>query len=250
MGKYDLPAMINFIQQNSKSTKNKVKKITYIGHSQGTSQLFAGLTLLPEFYENTLNGFIALGPVTSLKNMSSDFLNNMLKLPLIDFFSYFGYHELFRNSQFLENFQKKVCGKFGAFCSGILQSISDFSIDDDDMDRFLVYISHYPSGASINCFAHLLQNKQYQPFSTFKDMIPYDFTKIPKNIPIGLFVGSDDRLATPEDNRILKITLEQQGVLNFYKEYEKTGHISFFISKSNCFMNDIIEKIEEYSNKN
>jgi predicted esterase len=249
MGKYDLPAMIKFIQENSKSTKNEIKKITYVGHSQGTSQLFAGLTLLPEFFEKTLNGFIALGPATSLKYMNSNFLNTLTKIPIIDFLSFLGYHELFANNEFIEKFQKLVCEKFGTFCSGILQSISDLSIEDDDMDRFLVYISHYPSGASINCFAHLLQNKKYQPFSTFKDMIPYDFNKIPKNIPIGLFVGSDDRLATPEDNRILRKTLNDQGVLNFYKEYEKTGHISFFISKSNIFMNDVLEKIKEYSNK-
>jgi pimeloyl-ACP methyl ester carboxylesterase len=250
MGKYDLPAMIKFIQEKTKSTKNEIKKITYVGHSQGTSQLFAGLTLLPEFFENSLNGFIALGPVTSLKYIKSDLLNIMDKLNIIDFMSYLGFREMFPNLEFVTSFQKLVCEKFGVVCSGILQTMSDYSTEDDDMDRFLIYVSHFPSGTSLNCFLHFLQSKRYQPFSSLREMIPYDFTKIPKNIPIGLFVGSDDRLATPEDNRILKKILEEQGVLNYYKEYEKTGHLSFFISISNSFMNDVLQKIDEYSNKN
>jgi len=246
MGKYDLPAMIKFIQENTKSTNNEIKKITYVGHSQGTAQLFAGLTLLPDFYQSSLNGFIALGPVTSLKNLSSTLLKFMEKFNLPDFLAYLGFHEIFPDIEFVSNFQQLVCSKFGIICSGILETISDYSTKDDDMDRFVVYVSHFPSGSSLNCFLHFVQLMRYQPFSSFREMIPYDLTKI-KNIPIALFVGSDDRLATPEDNRILKKTLEQQNVLNFYREYENTGHISFFVSKSNIFMNDVLQKIKEFS---
>lgn len=39
MGQYDIPAFYNYILKNSKA-----EKIVYIGHSQGTAQMFAALT--------------------------------------------------------------------------------------------------------------------------------------------------------------------------------------------------------------
>lgn len=39
MGRYDVSAMVDFILE-----KNGGQKIAYVGHSQGTAQLFAGLT--------------------------------------------------------------------------------------------------------------------------------------------------------------------------------------------------------------
>ena len=40
-----------------------VEKITYIGHSQGTTQMFASLTLFPEFYQKHMVRFVAVAPV-------------------------------------------------------------------------------------------------------------------------------------------------------------------------------------------
>lgn len=257
MGIYDLPAMINYIKNQTISEESYKEKplfsnstkITYIGHSQGTSQLFAALTLMPNFFEKNLNGFIALGPVTSLKNLSSTLLRYMVKFKLADFLGYLGFREVFPNIEFVSNFQTLICDKFGIICSKALEVISDYSTEDDDMERFVNYISHFPSGASLDSFLALIQNIMYQPFASFREMIPYEFENLRnRNIKIAMFVGEDDRLATPQDNRILKGILEEKGVLDFYKEYEKTGHISFFISKSNLFMDDIVRKIDEYWN--
>lgn len=40
------------------------QKIDYIGHSQGTTIMFAALSLRIESVINNINKFIALGPVT------------------------------------------------------------------------------------------------------------------------------------------------------------------------------------------
>jgi len=95
MGLYDLPSMLNFIQRIT----NTNKKITYIGHSQGTAQLFAGITLLPEYYKGKLKGFIALIPVTSIKNVNLTFLKHIVDQHLFELFVKLGISELFRNSQ-------------------------------------------------------------------------------------------------------------------------------------------------------
>ncbi len=72
MGLYDLPAIIDYIR-----TTTGVEKITYIGHSQGTTQMFAGLSLKNDYYSKILNVFTALGPVTNLENIGSSFLKKL-----------------------------------------------------------------------------------------------------------------------------------------------------------------------------
>ena len=47
LGLFDQPALHDFILN-----KTKVQKLTYIGHSQGTSQMFAALSLMPEFFKD------------------------------------------------------------------------------------------------------------------------------------------------------------------------------------------------------
>ena len=46
MAKYDLPANVKFVLEQT-----KVPTISYIGHSQGTTQAFAGFSLFPELQE-------------------------------------------------------------------------------------------------------------------------------------------------------------------------------------------------------
>ena len=61
MGIYDLPAEIDFILSHT-----KYENITYIGHSQGTTQFLMGASLLPEYFEPRVSLFIALAPVARL----------------------------------------------------------------------------------------------------------------------------------------------------------------------------------------
>ncbi len=58
----DLPANIEYVKKIAKSDK-----VIYIGHSQGTLQLFIQLCLNPDFKDN-LAGFFGLGPVLHVNN--------------------------------------------------------------------------------------------------------------------------------------------------------------------------------------
>lgn len=46
MADYDLPALLEFILQ-----KTKVQNVSYIGHSQGTIQMFVGLSENLEYFK-------------------------------------------------------------------------------------------------------------------------------------------------------------------------------------------------------
>lgn len=62
MAQYDIPANFEYIKNVTKA-----KQIIYIGHSQGTTQMFAHLCMKPEFKAN-IKAFIGLGPVTTVGN--------------------------------------------------------------------------------------------------------------------------------------------------------------------------------------
>jgi len=246
MGLKDIPAMVKFIQKETASDSGEIKKISYMGHSQGTSQFFAGMTLLPEFYEKSFNGMIALGPVTNLENIKSSLILTMINLHLDLIIDLTGVTEVLPDKYAVSALEKFVCTNAPIICNKILEAFADDSTDDDDKDRFKVFIGHFPSGASYKSMKHFEQGIKNKSFASYGDNLPYDFSKI-KNIKISLFVGGEDELATVKDNRIFKETLQKNGLLSFYKEYPLSGHLSFFVSKGNDFMVDVIQKLKEYS---
>lgn len=62
IAKYDLPANVDYIKKVTQSDK-----VLYIGHSQGTIQMFAQICLNPHFQQN-IAAFIGLGPVAFVGN--------------------------------------------------------------------------------------------------------------------------------------------------------------------------------------
>ena len=62
MGKYDTPANISKIKELT-----GFEKILYLGYSQGTTQMFYGLSKYEEsFYADNLLKFLAFAPCTQL----------------------------------------------------------------------------------------------------------------------------------------------------------------------------------------
>lgn len=70
MGDHDIPSVTKYIIQNTGHPK-----IAYIGHSQGTTQLFYALSTNQDFFKDKVSVFIALGPVLELSHGKSNLLN-------------------------------------------------------------------------------------------------------------------------------------------------------------------------------
>jgi pimeloyl-ACP methyl ester carboxylesterase len=82
MGELDLPAGIDFILN-----KTKQEQLTYIGHSQGSTSLFAGMCLKPHYFKDKIKLFIAIAPVIRMTNVRSQAIktaNNFVVKKLID----------------------------------------------------------------------------------------------------------------------------------------------------------------------
>lgn len=252
MAIYDLPAMIDYI-----ILKTNVEKITYFGHSQGTLQVFVGMTLIPDYFNRTLNGIIALGPVTSMANIGSNFLYFTAKTDLDNILAFLGFKEFLPNMKAFNELNSLLCDKLHLICNGLLELIADSNAYYDDQDKMPVFLAHFPSGTSlkdISHFAQFVRNKNFAQFDYGKvknleiygNSIPpeYNLNKIRNKIC--LFVGTDDRLATTKDNRIFKEILSKNGNLVWYKEYDNMGHLTFFVPKDFSYNNDIMNCVKEF----
>lgn len=69
MGTFDCPATIDHILEQTGQ-----ENLTYIGHSEGTSQLMAAGTLMPEYFNEKLNLGILLAPPVGMSNLSTKIL--------------------------------------------------------------------------------------------------------------------------------------------------------------------------------
>lgn len=69
MGEHDLPAVITYIRKVTAQ-----QKIAYIGHSQGTSEMYYALATNEDFFADKISVFIALGPVMKLTHCKSSLL--------------------------------------------------------------------------------------------------------------------------------------------------------------------------------
>ena len=76
----DLPkdnrAVIDYVLQQTGATK-----VAYIGHSQGTAQMYAGLSDEPDWYPDKLALFTALAPVVRTKNQHWSLFTAFQKYP-------------------------------------------------------------------------------------------------------------------------------------------------------------------------
>lgn len=73
MSIYDLPAGLSYIFQMTN------KKISYIGHSQGTTQMWAALSERKENVQKYLKNFISLAPVVYLNHCKSNLINFLVR---------------------------------------------------------------------------------------------------------------------------------------------------------------------------
>ena len=249
---YDLPAMIDHIKMHT-----KVEKITYFGHSQGNIQIFAAMSIIPEYFQANLNGIISLGPVSNLANIGSTFFSLLANSKLDYILSYLGINEFLPNLNAVNEIKSLLCNKLHIICDGVLELIMDANAADDDPDKIDVFHGHFPSGTSLRDvmhFSQLVRSKKFAQFDygTVQNMVnygqneapEYDLSKIMNKVC--LFIGKNDRLATIADNRILRDKLISIEKLVFYKEYDNMGHLTFFVPKDFSYNEDIKNCLMEF----
>jgi len=252
MGLYDLPPIIDHIKKINQFNE----KIIYIGHSQGTAQLFSALTLNLDYFKKNIKLFVALGPVASVHNMSSKLLITMEKMKIDLLFEKLSFNEVLSTDEKIKRASSWLLPKLPVLTSLLMNLISDDDCKEyNNLEMMPVYLTHNPGGSSLKAINHFVQCMRCKKFRTYdygretnleiynsEEPPEYDLKKI-YDFPIALFSGKGDKLATPKDVAWLK---EQLGSNVIIHNEINLGHSSFMMAKDMSWFNDVIELIELY----
>lgn len=252
MADYDVPAQVNFVLQ----VTNKAQ-LVYIGHSQGTTQLFAHLSD-DQSFGTKLALAVMLAPVGSVKHQTSRLLRGLAHTSYLSIMQYFGVNEQMPAVQNLLMYY--VCRYVGWVCKGGLYLISDEDPDFDNSPQLPVILSHFPAGTSLKDLQHwsqmtLATQSVVQRFNYPTAQLNYEHYGAPtppifnlSNIkaPIGLFAGYADRLADTTDVVWLSHQLPPASLVWNRTDYP-CGHVTFLWGANMTFFQDVLALIKQYA---
>ncbi|NWT04278.1 LIPK Lipase, partial [Mionectes macconnelli] len=200
MAKYDLPAMVNFIEQ-----KTGQKQLYYIGHFFFFTVAFVAFSTMPQLAFFFLM-FLALAPVTTVTFSRSP----VRKLAL---FSDYGLKEIFGTKDFLphtalgELFLSRFCA-CSKSCQSFLATMFGFNWKNTNMSLFFFYAGHIPAGTSVQNVIHWMQVNlpscfpvQNRVFCRQSGPPLYDVKDM--EVPTAIWNGGLDCLADPQDTALL-----------------------------------------------
>lgn len=211
MAMFDLPANVEYILHATGHSS-----ISYVGHSQGTTQAFAGLSLYPEL-QKQVNFFGALAPVAYVDHETSLLLRIMADLDAQLLLELFGVKDFLPSTSLLQKLAPGLCKLFPWGCDDVLLLLCGESKNLNNT-RMPVYVSQTPAGTSTMNMVHWIQGVKTDAFQMYdygcdwlscpneehynqKTPPAYDLGNI--TVPTALFSGSNDDLADPKDVQVL-----------------------------------------------
>ena len=259
MGIYDIPAVINYINSINKSGE----KIIYVGHSQGTSMMFSGLTQKFDFYRKNIKLFVALAPVARIANIGSTLLSILAKISIHKLVKKIKVYEMGANSKVTSNIISFFDNYATSLTNFFINLLTDKSSKEyNNQDALSVYLNHSPCGCSLKCLIHYVQIIKSKKFIYYdykseanfamyhqKEPPEYDLNVI-KDFPMMLIGGEMDNLGTPEDVLWLNDKLSYSNKIVYFKILPNMGHLSFMVAKDHSWFDEPFRIIlENYSKK-
>ena len=232
MGKYDIPAMVDYVLNQTKSTK-----LNYIGHSQGTTTLIAAATSEGHKFAVKINKFIALAPAGIVHHMKS----------ILRYLTYASYDigfifNLFNDGEFLprqgliNKIAEFVCPVEPKLCENILFLIAGTDLSNTNRSRLPVYLAHNPAGTSVRNMLHWSQmskidGMQYYDYGHcvinwlhYGWIYPPAYSLSTFNIETYAFCGGKDFLVVPQDCHHLLSVIQNVKKRYFIPSY---NHLDF-----------------------
>lgn len=196
LGKYDLPAQIDMVLK-----KTGVPSLTYVGHSQGTTQLFYALVKDEPYYKDRINLFIAFAPILRLGHQYDENLTAVANWSGATINTLHTIHQFGVMTKGWKDFGHKICEMVPAACElgpTFIQADSEYN----GYEAELGLASKLPQAASWKQIHHYLQLihsgefKEYDFEKASENMAHYGSEQPPvidvstlQHVPIAMFVG-------------------------------------------------------------
>jgi len=230
MAKYDLPAMIDYVLENTGQPQ-----LYYVGYSQGTMIAFAGLSESISL-QKKIKKFFAIAPVTRLTNITP-FLKEVAHYePIIEWIQRkYNIHQFLPHNQVTEFLAEVVCPLKPYFCERFMMTMFGGEEKNVNKTRIPLYLWHFPAGTSVKNMYHYAQAAVSNDFKKYdygwlENLVwygsfhapSYDLRKI--HVPTVLISGTKDPLADPVDvkwisehlpNLVESIVIEGYGHADF-----------------------------------
>uniref|UniRef100_G1P0R4 Lipase n=2 Tax=Myotis lucifugus TaxID=59463 RepID=G1P0R4_MYOLU len=231
MAKYDLPSIIDFIVN-----KTGQEKLYFVGHSLGTTIGFAAFSTMPEVAQRIKMNF-ALSPVASFKYPKGIFTSFFL-LPSSVIKKLFGTKGVFLADKSEKPPFATMCNNkiLLVLCREVMDLWAGFIRNNLNMSRMDVYMSHSPTGSSIQNILHIKQLYRSDEFRAYdwgseaENMRHYNQSRPPlydltaMTVPTAIWVGGNDVLVTIQDAARV---LPQIRNLRYFQLLPDWNHVDF-----------------------
>eukprot|EP00932_Pfiesteria_piscicida_P004758 SRR837773.14663.p1 GENE.SRR837773.14663~~SRR837773.14663.p1 ORF type:complete len:295 (+),score=93.29 SRR837773.14663:102-887(+) len=234
MALLDLPAHVNYVL-----SATGAKSVSYIGHSQGTIQAFAGFSRNHEL-ASKVNLFIALAPVAYVQHQESLVLELSFKFRADKIFQMFGIKQFMTTKTGITKLGGWICQYLATGCDDVIELIvgPGKHINASKID---VFVSGTPSGTSVKNMVHWGQGMRNEVFQMYDygrkgNMEHYNQTTPPPyrledlTVPTVLVTGDLDYLADPKDVATLMSKLPKS-VLKKQIRMPTYAHLDFTWAK-------------------
>lgn len=261
VAQHDVPAIIDYI----KKVKGDDAQIVYIGHSMGTTILFAMLSLRPEYNDHLTAGF-ALAPVVFMSALKSPIKT---LTPLASNVAYmemlYGSHEFIPKNSALGSIINAcdIDNIDGKVCKNIVFHLCGYNEAQFNKTLLPVFLAHIGTGTSWKTAVHFSQEigsgGRFQMFDygsyhnekLYGSETPpeYDLSKI--TLPIKLFWSKNDLLSSEKDVKELYDRLPA-GKEMFLVPDPNFNHIDYLWAKDapTLLNNKVLETLSTAFTKN
>eukprot|EP01136_Pigoraptor_vietnamica_P039712 Opistho-1_new@10811 len=233
--KYDVPANIDYILAAS-----GFKTLSYVGHSQGCTQMLAMLSYHRPDIALKVDWFVALAPVAHIGHTTSLLIRALAALHTEKIFELLGVGKFVPGVDLLHKIVPGICTLTPWMCESVIYLIAGFDKQDLDQTRLPVYTAHFPASTSVRNLAHwaqMVRSGEFQLYdfgSDSKNVAAYG-QKTPPNYPVervgcGLAIlsGGKDDLADPKDVQVLVDAVREDRIFN---ERAPFAHLDFVWGK-------------------